>query len=166
VEPVPPADRLGNKQRGIPMRKLISITALTAVAVTAFAVPSVASAADQARFSGSLVIALPVGPARGSNPAVTIATTAWNARITTKNSACAYKRLVTIWEVRSGADRKLGSTRGKREIVNGKAYYHIFFKKIGYLAKTGRTYAKMNPTSECQGVQSGNFSVRTPGGPR
>jgi hypothetical protein len=148
------------------MRKLISITALAAVAATAFAVPSVASAADQARFGSSLVVAVPVAPAKGLRPAVETAYTGWQGRITAKSSTCAYRRLITIWEVRSGADRKLGSTRGKRKIINGTAYYHWNFKKVDYLAKAGRTYAKMAATSQCAAQESGKFGVRVNGGGR
>jgi hypothetical protein len=148
------------------MRKLISITALAAVAATAFAVPSVASAADQARFGSSLVVGVPVAPAQGLRPAVETAYTNWSGRISAKSSTCAYKRLITIWEVRSGADQRLGSTRGKRFVINGTTTYHWNFKKVDYLAKTGRTYAKMEATSKCQAAQSGKFFVRVNGGSR
>ena len=137
------------------MRKLICLTALAAVAVTAFAAPSVASAADQARFGSSLVVAIPVAPAQGMRPAVETAYTGWSGRITAKSSTCAYKRLITIWEVRSGADQKLDTT-----------LYHWNFKKVGYLAKTGRTYAKMAATSQCAAQESGKFFVRLNGGSR
>ena len=148
------------------MRKLISITALAAAAATAFAVPAVASAADQARFGSSLTLGFPVAPAQGLRPAVEIANTRWSGRILAKSSTCAYKRLITIWEVRSGADQKLGSTRGKRFVINGTTTYHWNFKKVDYLAKTGRTYAKMAATSKCQAAQSGKFFVRMSGGSR
>ena len=146
------------------MRKLITITAVAAVAVMVFAIPSVASAADQARFGSSLVVGQPIAPAQGMRDAVEIVRSGWQGRILTKSSACAYKRLITVWEVRPGADRKLGSTRGKRSIINGTAHYHWDFVKVGYLAKTGRTYAKMAATSKCQGAQSAKFFVRIPGG--
>ncbi|MGH3337231.1 MAG: hypothetical protein ACRDPL_00145 [Propionibacteriaceae bacterium] len=148
------------------MRKLISITALAAVATTAFAVPSVASAADQARFGNSLVTGFPVAPAQGLRPAVETAYTHWSGRINAQSSTCAYKRLITVWEVRPGADRKLGSTRGKRFAINGTVIYDWSFKKVGYLAKTGRTYAKMAATSKCQEQRSGKFFVRVTGGSR
>ena len=146
------------------LRKLISITALAAVVVMAFAAPSVASAADQARFGASLVTASPVSPAKGLRPEVKIATSGWQGRILTQSSVCAYRRLITVWEVRPGADRQLGSTRGKRSVVNGTTHYHWNFVKVGYLAQPGRTYAKMAATSQCEAAQSGRFAVRTAGG--
>ena len=146
------------------MRNWISITALAAVMVMALAAPSVASAADQARFGNSLVTAVPVSPAEGGRPAVKTAYTYWQGRILTQSSVCAVGRLITVWEVRPGADRKLGSTRGKRWVSpNGKTHYVWDFKKVGYLAQSGRTYAKMAATSQCLAAQSGRFPVRNAG---
>jgi hypothetical protein len=102
------------------MRKLLGITAIAAIAD--MAVSAAASA-------GPLPPPAPQLPSTGGGESgsskartmlhfdgafMTNGASVWSGKITSSNANCANKRLVLIYKQRSGADKKIASTKAKR----------------------------------------------------
>ena len=66
-------------------------------------------------------------------------------------TACKDQRLVLIFRVRDGADRKMGSTRSYKG-THQPGYYWVYGRDG--LAPRGKYYAKVKPTDACQGDRS------------
>jgi hypothetical protein len=131
----------------------LAILAVAALAVMAFAIPSVASAAGQARLGAGLVMGAPAHTDwKGMNPPRAVNWSAWQSRINSPTGKCAWKRLVTVWWVRPGADKKMGSARSKRHVGPTMTSYDWILERNGndhLMTRTQRYYAKMAATSKC-----------------
>jgi hypothetical protein len=70
--------------------------------------------------------------------------------------ACAKRRRVYIFRVRSGKDAKIGSTRS-RKATGTPNFYPFSYSEPG-VAKAGKYYAKVKPTETCAGNRSATYS--------
>jgi hypothetical protein len=141
------------------MRKLLGITAIAAIAD--MAVSAAASA-------GPLPPPAPQLPSTGGGESgsskartmlhfdgafMTNGASVWSGKITSSNANCANKRLVLIYKQRSGADKKIASTKAKRS--TGAVGHYWAFEKVGFAVKSSeRYYAKVTATSKCMGARS------------
>jgi hypothetical protein len=125
--------------KGMPMRKLLSITAIAAIAVMAFAAPSFAAKGHTAvTFDGAFL---------------TNGASMWSGSVVSPKAKCGLNRVVLIYKVRPGADKKIGSTKAKT--VTGVLGYHWAYEKTGYAVKSSeRYYAKANATDKCKAARS------------
>ena len=135
------------------MKLKLAILAVAALAVMAFVVPSVASAAGQATFGAGLVYGIHAGTPQMGVPEPDHSAI-WQGQVRSPTGKCAWKRLVTVWLVRPGADKKIGSARSKRHIGPTMTNYDWFLHKKGYyLTRTQRYYVKMAATSKCDAAR-------------
>ena len=139
------------------MRKLLSITALAAVAVMAFSVPASA---------GPLPPTAPQAPSSGGGNSSKARTTLildavfltngasmWSGDIASPKAKCANKRVVTVYKVRPGADKKIGSDKAFKGLDGSGYYWGV--DKVGYSVKSSeRFYAKVSATDKCKGARS------------
>ena len=70
--------------------------------------------------------------------------------------ACAKRRRVFIFRVRSGKDQRIGSTRSRRA-TRTKNFYPFSYSEPG-AASFGEYYAKVKPTDTCKGARSAVMS--------
>ena len=140
------------------MSKLISITAIAAVAVMAFAVPASAGPLPPTPQLPSAN-----GGSGGSSKAGTTLTldavfltngaSMWSGKIASPKAKCANKRVVTVYKVRSGADKKMGSDKASKGL-DGSGYFWAY-EKVGFAVKSSeRYYAKVGATTKCKGARS------------
>ncbi len=80
--------------------------------------------------------------------------THWSGDIMSTRKACKNRRLVLIFRVRQGQDRKVGSTKSFKGMADN-GYYWTYFEEGA--ARSGKYYAKVRPTDSCQGDQSENL---------
>ena len=140
------------------MRKIISITALAAVAVMAFSVPASA---------GPLPPPAPQLPSTGGGNSSSKARTTlildavfltngasfWSGDIASPKAKCANKRAVTVYKVRPGADKKIGSDKAFKRLDGSGYSWGV--EKVGYSVKSSeRFYAKVSATDTCKGARS------------
>jgi hypothetical protein len=81
--------------------------------------------------------------------------TQWAGDIFSSRRACKNKRRVLVFEVRPGADQKVGSTRSYK----GKAQPGYFWTMGKDGAYPGTFYAKVKPTDRCKGDRSGTYVI-------
>jgi hypothetical protein len=75
----------------------------------------------------------------------------WSGDVVSKKK-CANKRVVLIFKVRPGADKKMGSTKAAKKL-DGSGYTWAF-EKVYAVKSSERYYAKVNATSKCKGARS------------
>ena len=122
------------------MRKIITITALAAVAVMAFAAPSFAA-------KGNTKV---VWDDEGAFE--TYDGSAFEGFVDAKTK-CYTSRRITVYKVRPGADKKMGSTKTTPVPFPFRVSWGIL--KPGYKVKASeRFYAKTPATSKCKGGRS------------
>ncbi|MGH3337230.1 MAG: hypothetical protein ACRDPL_00140 [Propionibacteriaceae bacterium] len=120
------------------MRRLISITALAAVAVMAFVPAASAATKTVVTFDGAFL---------------TNGASMWSGQVVSPKTKCAHKRVVLIFKQRPGKDQKIGSAKAER--VTGVVGYHWAFEKVGFAVKSSeKYYAKVTATEKCAGARS------------
>jgi hypothetical protein len=124
------------------MRRLISITALAAVAVMAF-VPAASAAKTHTALTTDGVFYVPT-------PA-----TLFTGDVISVKKACANKRVVTIFRKRSGADEKIGTTKSKPGLTQKNLFFWSL-EKPGLLPK-GTYYSIVEATDKCAGARSKGY---------
>jgi len=77
--------------------------------------------------------------------------TVWQGNLFGKK-ACAKRRRVFIFRVRSGKDAKIGSTRSRKS-TGTENFYPFSYSQPG-VARFGEYYAKVKPTDTCKGARS------------
>jgi len=77
--------------------------------------------------------------------------TVWQGNVFGKK-ACAKGRRVLIFRVRSGKDKKLGSTKSRKS-TRTENFYPFSYSEPG-VAPFGEYYAKVKPTDTCKGARS------------
>ena len=75
----------------------------------------------------------------------------WDGTIKSANKACALNRSVTVFQVKPGADKKIGTTKAQR--VTGQPGYH-WTLEARIAITTGKYYAVAKPTASCGGDTS------------
>ena len=120
------------------MRKLLSIAAIAAIAVIALVPAASAATKTAVKFDGAFL---------------TNGASMWSGKIVSPKAKCANKRLVLIYKLRPGADKKIGSTKATR--VTGALGYQWAYEKVGYAVKSSeKYYAKVKATDKCAGARS------------
>ena len=120
------------------MRKILSITALAAIALVAF-VPS-ASATTKARTTVTIdAVFLSAGQ------------THWSGDIRSPRKGCKLDRRVFVYRARPGADEKVFSTKSYKGLTAPTHHWSDF---VTGAAPHGSYYEKVKPTNKCKGDRS------------
>lgn len=127
------------------MRKLISIAAIAALALVAF-VPA-ALAAKKAKTTVTIDAAF-----LGNGQSF------WSGDIASAKKVCKDKRAVTIYLVRPGADKKIGTTKSYRHATATGATGYFWDYAATLAAPEGKYYAVVKPTAKCQGDTSNKIA--------
>ena len=127
------------------MRKLFSTTAVAVLALVAF-VPT-ASAAKPAKTTLTIDAAF-----LGNGQSF------WSGGIASAKKACAEKRAVTVFLVRPGADKKIGTTKSYAHATatGAPGYFWDYASRLA--APKGKYYAVVKPTAKCKGDTSNKIS--------
>ena len=80
--------------------------------------------------------------------------THWSGDMESARKACKDSRRVLIYRARPGKDVKVGSTKSYKGMVDNGYYWSYF--EMG-AAPSGKYYAKVKPTKQCQGDQSNSL---------
>jgi hypothetical protein len=75
----------------------------------------------------------------------------WDGTVKSASKACALNRSVTVFQVKAGADKKIGTTKAQR--VTGQPGYH-WTLEARFAITTGKYYAVAKPTASCGGDTS------------
>ena len=127
---------------GAAMRKLLSVTALAAIAVIAFTATAEAKTRTTLTTDGVFYTPHP--------------STLFSGDVISVKKACANKRLVIVFRKRPGADQKIGATRSKPGLVVRNQFFWTLEKR-GMLPK-GTYYAVTRATDRCSGARSTGYA--------